>query len=128
MTPLTSEWVHKAEQDFLSAHREYRARKSPNYNAACFFVQQCIEKYLKARLQEADIEFGKTHELVKLLDLLSSIEPLWQPFIPTFYPITTYAVEFRYPGENATKEEAKNALKICREFRRVARHSLGLSE
>ena len=47
------EWVGKAEADFLSAYREYRARHRPNFDATCFFTQQCIEKYLKARLVEA---------------------------------------------------------------------------
>jgi len=75
MQPLTSEWIEKAEEDFISAQREYRARNRPNYNAACFFSQQCIEKYIKARLQEAEIEIIKTHDLVKLLDLVEPVEP-----------------------------------------------------
>ncbi len=57
MKPITLEWVEKAEGDYASAHRELRARKNPNYNAACFHEQQCAEKYLKARLQEAEIPF-----------------------------------------------------------------------
>ena len=128
MKPLTLEWVEKAEADFLSAQREFRARKSPNYDATCFFAQQSIEKYIKARLQEAEIEFGKIHDLVKLLDLTAPVEPLGEPYRPTFRPISAYAVSFRYPGESADKEEAAEALKICREFRKVARHSLRLSE
>jgi len=128
MKPLTREWVQKAEEDYISAQREHRARKFPNYNAACFFAQQAIEKYLKARLQEADIEFGKTYDLIELLDLIKTVEPLWRPYRPTFRPISAYAVQFRYPGETASKEEAKDALKICREFRRVVRQSLGLPE
>ena len=52
MKLLTNEWVEKAEQDWNSLHREIRARKNPNYDAACFFAQQCAEKYLKARLVE----------------------------------------------------------------------------
>lgn len=127
MNPMTVEWIEKAEEDFLSARREYQARKSPNYNAACFFVQQSVEKYLKARLQETDIEFGKTHDLVKLLDLLDSIEPLWQTYRFTFRSITTYAVDYRYPGQKSSKDEAKEALKICKSFRVTARQSLGLS-
>lgn len=35
MKPLTGEWIEKAEADFNSAQREYRARKRPNYDAAC---------------------------------------------------------------------------------------------
>jgi HEPN domain-containing protein len=40
MNDLVNEWVKKAEGDFTSALREYRARKSPNYDAAGFHVQQ----------------------------------------------------------------------------------------
>lgn len=127
MKPLTLEWVEKAEEDYLSAQREFRARKFPNYNATCFFIQQCIEKYLKARLQEADIPFGKTHDLAELLDLLAPVEPLWTPFRPILRPITAFAVEFRYPGNQASKDEAAEALKICRELRRSARYSLDLN-
>jgi HEPN domain-containing protein len=126
MKPLTHEWVEKAEEDFISAQREYRARKRPNYNATCFFVQQRIEKYLKARLQEADIEFSKIHDLVKLLELAVLVEPLWDAHRPTFRYVSAYAVSFRYPGENAEKDEARDALKICRAFREAVRLSLNL--
>ena len=30
MSPLTQEWVDKAEEDFQVAQREYRARKNPS--------------------------------------------------------------------------------------------------
>jgi HEPN domain-containing protein len=50
MKPLTRDWIAKAEGDYASANREYRARKTPNYDSACFHAQQCIEKYLKAWL------------------------------------------------------------------------------
>jgi len=53
MKPLTAEWVEKAEEDWVSLLRSYRARKDPSYNVACFHAQQCAEKYLKARLVEA---------------------------------------------------------------------------
>ncbi len=43
MQPLTLEWVAKAEGDFSTAGRELRARKAPNYDAACFHAQQCFE-------------------------------------------------------------------------------------
>jgi HEPN domain-containing protein len=52
MNELTAEWGAKAEGDFATAGRELRARKRPNYDAACFHAQQTAEKYLKAFLQE----------------------------------------------------------------------------
>jgi HEPN domain-containing protein len=66
MKPLTGEWVEKAEGDWVSLYREIRARNNPNYDAACFFAQQCVEKYIKARLIEADIYFKKVHDLTYL--------------------------------------------------------------
>ena len=50
MKPITQEWIDKAEGDWATLMREYRARKNPNYDAVCFHAQQCAEKYLKARL------------------------------------------------------------------------------
>jgi HEPN domain-containing protein len=58
MKPLTAEWISKAENDFATALRESRVRKNVNYDAVCFHAQQCAEKYLKARLQEAGIAFS----------------------------------------------------------------------
>ena len=75
MKPITREWVNKAESDITTAQREFRARKSPNYDDACFHAQQCAEKYLKARLQEDDVSFTRTHNLMALLDLLLPLEP-----------------------------------------------------
>lgn len=50
MNDLVHDWVAKAEADYHSALREYRARKHPNYDSAGFHAQQCVEKYLKAFL------------------------------------------------------------------------------
>jgi hypothetical protein len=36
MKPGTGEWIAKAEADFLSANREFRALQNPNYDATCF--------------------------------------------------------------------------------------------
>ncbi|MBI3170893.1 MAG: HEPN domain-containing protein [Chloroflexi bacterium] len=128
MKPLTREWVDKAESDWISLHREIRARNNPNYDAACFFAQQCVEKYIKARLVEADIYFRKVHDLTYLLDLAAEIEPLWISYEQEFRLLTDYAVEFRYPGASADIVSAKNALKTCKSFRTTARFSLGIKE
>jgi HEPN domain-containing protein len=75
MKPITLEWIEKAEGDWITAQREYRARQRPNYDAACFHAQQCAEKYLKARLEEAGIAFSRTHNLISLLSLALAVEP-----------------------------------------------------
>jgi HEPN domain-containing protein len=63
MKPITQEWVRKAEGDFVTAEREFSAASNQNYDAVCFHSQQCVEKYLKAKLQEFDLHFEKTHDL-----------------------------------------------------------------
>lgn len=55
MKPLTRGWISKAEGDFTAMEREHRARNNPVNDAICFHAQQCVEKYLKARLQEAGV-------------------------------------------------------------------------
>jgi HEPN domain-containing protein len=127
MKPITLEWVAKAEGDWDSAQREYRARRRPNYDAACFHAQQCTEKYLKARLEEAAIAFGRTHNLIGLLTLILPVEPTWTGMQPRLTALSIYAVAFRYPGSSATRSNAANALKDCREVRRIIRQSFGLS-
>ena len=69
MKPITREWVKKAEDDFTVASQILRRRKDIVPDAACFFCQQCVEKYLKARLTEAGIHFPRIHDLLQLLNL-----------------------------------------------------------
>jgi len=127
MKPITLEWVLKAEADFATVERECRARRSPNYDGACFHAQQAAEKYLKARLHEAAVEFGKTHDLVVLLDQVLPTEPTWEAFREDLAFLSAFAVAFRYPGELADAAAAKDARRRCRTFRRAARAALGLS-
>ena len=126
MKPITHKWVDKAEGDWHTAGRELRARSRPNDDAACFHAQQCIEKYLKARLQEAEIPFGRTHDLAALLNLLLPVEPSWESLRLHLRALTTFAVGVRYPGESADKAMAREALALCRDVRRHIRLSLGL--
>jgi HEPN domain-containing protein len=126
MKRLTREWVKKAEGDFSTAEREVRARKSPNHDSACFHAQQCVEKYFKARLQEAGVDPPHTHDLEALLKLLNPIEPLWSGFAVSAKVLTQHAVKSRYPGSSVTKAQAKDAFARCKEIRVLARHVLGL--
>ena len=126
MKPVTREWIEKAEGDFVSAGREYRARKLPNFDAACFFAQQCIEKYLKARLVEANVVFPKTHDLEALLDRVLSAQPLWEAFRADLGDLTSFATSFRYPGESASREMACMAVRNAGRIRTRIRQDMGL--
>lgn len=126
MKQITREWVDKAEGDWHDALRAYRARKHPNYDSACFHSQQCVEKYIKARLDEGGIAFSKTHDLPLLLRLALQAEPQWAVLQQQANSLNSYSVDFRYPGMSATKARAKQAVADCREVRRVIRTAFGL--
>jgi HEPN domain-containing protein len=125
MKPSTVEWIEKAEGDWEVAQRSYRVRKVPLYDAACFHCHQCIEKYLKAELNEAGIFFTKTHNLEDLLKLVTTVEPGWAVLQTQMAALNPYAVLTRYPGYDATKADAKAAIKACREARRFIRAAFG---
>ncbi len=126
MKPQTSEWVEKAEGDWNAARQLKRVRRDVNYDGVCFHCQQSVEKYLKARLEEAGISFPRTHDLIKLLALAIQVEPKWVKLQPIIAALNPYAVAYRYPGFSATEPDAKEAIKTCRQVRTAVRISLGL--
>ncbi len=128
MKAETKEWVAKAEGDFNDVLRGIRARKNPNYDGVCFHAEQCIEKYLKARLVEAGLSFPKTHDLSKILDIATPLEPLWETWRSDLDLLTSFAIEYRYPGESATREDALRAFEICRRLRTGAREGLAIRD
>ena len=128
MNAVLREWIQKAEEDYGVALREIRARKNPAYNAVCFHAQQCLEKYLKAALSQGDKPFVKTHDLDVLLNDCIDRFPLWATMRADLKRLSRYAVQFRYPGESADREEALLAVKIMKWCRAEIRASLGLPD
>jgi len=126
MKAATREWVQKAESDFQVAKVLSRKRKLAFHDEVCFHCQQSAEKYLKARMQEAGLRVPKTHDLEVLLDSLLPLEPMWSALRPAADFLTDYAVEFRYPGNEASGANAKAALTKATVIRKEARASLGL--
>jgi len=126
MKPIAAEWVAKAEGDFAIMERECCVKENPNYDGICFHAQQCAEKYLKARLCEADITFSKIHDLVALLEQALVVEAVWESFREDLAYLSDFAVTFRYPGESADAESALDSQRRCRLFRSAARKALGL--
>lgn len=127
MHTLTLEWAQKAERDYaaIALHQQAAA---PDFDTLCFHAQQCIEKYLKAWLQEANILLPRAHDLLVLLGLILPIIPNWHVWQSDLSVIAPYAVEFRYPGKSATAENAQQAVHICPEVRHAIRTELKLPE
>lgn len=126
MKPITLEWIKKAEDDWRVAQKVYRARKEPSYDAACFHSQQCAEKYLKSVLYEAGQIFPKTHNLIDLLNQCELLDPALGVLLADVSVLNAFPVDYRYPGKDATKLQAQDALKRCRTVRSLIRQSFGL--
>ena len=126
MTAQTRQWVQKAEADYDAVLLLRQSRKPSRFDTIRFHCQQCAEKYLKARLQEAGVRFPKTHDLNALLSLLATIEPTWLRLRPELAALTDAAVEFRYPNHWSGSVEARGAYLTCRRLRVLARKRFGL--
>lgn len=120
----TKRWVAKAEHDFISATALIKLRARPVYDNVCYHCQQCIEKYLKAFLVSKNVRFPKSHDLIRLLDLAVSIEGSLELIRDLITPLSDYAVDIRYPGEEPTRAEAQSAIKRMSEARKLIRNSL----
>lgn len=112
MKDLTKEWIKKSEGDVGTAVRESSVKEGANWDAVCFHAQQAVEKYLKGILQEIEKPFSKTHDLSVLLELALSEFPELSVLADDLEWLSAFAVEFRYPGEEALEEDAKHALAI----------------
>jgi hypothetical protein len=77
-------------------------------------------------LQEAEVEFGKTHNLSALRDKIISSYPLLETIRPSLHLLNAFAVDFRYPGESADKDLAGKAYLLCKDVRETIRALIGL--
>jgi HEPN domain-containing protein len=110
----SSLWIQKARNDLISAKLILNQPEGPS-DTACFHAQQAIEKLLKAILTFHGINYPKTHDLVRLLDIVLPFFRQLEEFREKFDAMTDYAVEIRYPMNafTPTREEAENALDIA---------------
>jgi HEPN domain-containing protein len=92
----------------------------------CFHCQQSAEKYLKGLLEELGLRVPKTHDLNGVLRLLLSHHPTLRSLRRGLDFLTQFAVDTRYPGENATKRQTEAAVRWEDRVRTAARKLLGL--
>lgn len=128
MNQITKQWIAKAEGNWASAQRALYARENPYYDLACFQAHEVVEKYLKARLQEAEVSFDRTLDLKKTMALAFNVEPAWRSLRPELSQLAVYTIDYLYPGKDATKADAEDAIESCRRVRQVMRADFGLPD
>jgi HEPN domain-containing protein len=125
MKRATREWVRKAEDDYQAAH-QLAAGKGRLHDQVCFHGQQAAEKYLKALLEELGLPVPKVHQLEALLVLLLPHHSTLRSLRRGLMFLTDFAVDTRYPGNRATKRQAKSALRWAGMVRDACRLNLRL--
>jgi len=122
---VVREWLEKADNDLRNAtHTLTLGAKGPT-DTICFHSQQCVEKYLKAFLVFAEIDFPKTHDLEELISLMPE---QYRPelSIQDQRRLTAYATVARYPGgyPPIKLSEARQAVRLARRIRKKIRGHL----
>ena len=123
---LVEEWIYKAEEDFESALHLVKKDRKPVPDSICFHCQQCIEKYLKAFLILNNIEPPQIHDLQRLKAICSNVDESFEEISEELDILNAYAVNFRYPGEVATVEEANEAFLVMKNVHKFIKDRLKL--
>ena len=107
-------WILLADKDLCAAEIILN-NEFPLTNIVAFHCQQTIEKYLKAFLIENDVPLIKTHDLVKLNELIQKIRNLGIDE-EKLVIINDVYVESRYPGDLGLLPEGMPSEKQAKEF------------
>jgi HEPN domain-containing protein len=111
------EWFDIATGDIRAAEHLMTMHHPRPDNIICFLCQQSAEKQIKGFLIFKGIEFGKTHDLVALLELAKTNNADISVLLDKCAFLFQFAVEPRYPNRHEyTEEEVKTAIRYARDI------------
>jgi len=99
------DWIKIARTDWRRVRRNLEGK---DVSAAGFYLQQSLEKYLKAFLLQKGWKFRKIHELDALLDEAVKHKPELASFYSLCERVTNYYIADRYPGFSELGVDAKD--------------------
>jgi len=124
MKKPVEEWVFFADRDLETAEILI-GRDNPLTNIIAFHCQQAIEKYLKAFLVKNEIQIIKTHDLIKLNNMVKEVKDLGIDENKLVIVNEVYS-ETRYPGNIGllpdglpTNEQAHEFVEYAREIKGI---------
>ena len=93
---IVQEWLEKGEHDFAIAKLGFTAG-GPNDTIAVL-IQQTAEKYLKGYLISRGWHLKKTHNLVELIDVACTYNPVFGSYGHFAERLTAIYIDERYPS------------------------------
>jgi HEPN domain-containing protein len=115
---LVREWVEKAEADLEAAEQlaPNMVSRTRLREIVGFHCQQTVEKFLKALLTFYQVEFPRTHDIERLLMLVSGVNRETAEALNGAKWLGPFGVEIRYPGDAAEMlpGDEEKAIKLAR--------------
>jgi HEPN domain-containing protein len=108
-----------ADRD-ITAFEILRQEPKAHVSIVCFHGQQAVEKSLKAVLYSHQIEFDRTHDLVKLALLLNDHEITLPATDDQLRALNPFAVTFRYDDMEIVAITGEDTAIVVSEIRRWA--------
>lgn len=113
-------WFNKANDDELNIKSLLKHRDGTP-GAVCFLSQQMAEKYLKGLLVYLKNEIIKTHDLIKISEIITDSLPDTKEIREAANSLNQFYIETRYIGDFPEfswkdAEKAYNAAKEIKEF------------
>jgi len=91
-------WVFKAQSDLRTAEMAAH-HNDPATDTAIYHTQQCAEKALKGFLAYRQSKIQKTHNLVRLVEQCTVLDPAFESLLDDADELTPMGTEFRYPDD-----------------------------
>ena len=121
MRPAASQWLNAAKEDIIVI--ESVRNNEHATGAASFHAQQCVEKSLKALLEENRVRIPRIHDLKRLFSLTEC-------YLKADYDentvdkLNTLYIESRYPGSFGLLPNGRPTLDDVKEFYEFAKNIL----
>ena len=113
MKLITEEWLDRAKED-LDVAAEIIAREHLT-NMVAFHSQQAVEKTLKGIVEEFEIGFVKTHNLERLLGIVTKKMKL-DVDLNLIKKLDEVYISTRYPGDLGLLPSGKPSIQDAREL------------
>ncbi len=117
MKQISKEWLNLALTDIKSC--EKILDDSFLTNILAFHTQQAIEKSFKAVIEEYELGFIKTHDLIKLHDIIKDYID-FHIDIEVLKQINETYISARYPGDIGLLSDGKPTIKEAETFYKSA--------
>jgi HEPN domain-containing protein len=117
---LIGRWLTKADED-LAVAKQLLEDGVPYYAAIGFHAQQSAEKFIKAFLVSAQLEFPKTHDLRRLTEIVEQKSEKLAEQLRECHVLSDYGVDTRYPEDlpDLSREDAAQATKLAEQVREL---------